>query len=107
MKDAGKGKSFEFFNDAISAPVVVKGRSIKLYRIPEKHEQTLIQQVLDSSVPEECGVSFIEFNGAAVFVGMLQGKLVPCVTTEAAGEEVDLVAAELQRRLERYSQKHN
>jgi hypothetical protein len=102
--DAGGGKARVFADRdfyELGRPVFVNGRSIRLFAIPEKH-RGLIDDVLEKHVPEERCVSFIQFDGAAVFVGMLQGKLVPCVTPDVSTEETDAIAREFQLRLERF-----
>lgn len=106
----GKGKNYAgvgAFIPKLAMPIMVRGRLVRLYRIPEESQERAVRQVLELELPAECGVGFVEYNGAAVFVGMLQGKLVPCMTTEASGPDVEIVAAELQRRLEEYAAEGN
>lgn len=105
----GSGKNHEIIKliPKIAMPVTVGERLVRLYRIPEEFQERLVREVLERQFPAECCVGFVEYNGAAVFVGMLHGQLVPCMTTEASGHDIEIVAAELQRRLEEHAAEGN
>ena len=89
----------------LGAPFIVGGRSIQLFRLEDR---AIIQKVMSTiRVPEECCVSFAQFVKSAVFIGKLEGKLLPVAALKVNDAEVNAIAAELQLRLKRYSAAHN
>lgn len=84
-------------------PVVVNGRSIRIYGWPKKDHQWLFDLVTEkNSVPPELCVAYAQTPKDGVFVGMLQGKLVPFICLDVNKEEIEAIAEEFTRRLKKY-----
>ncbi len=103
---SGAGKTVPFIHPdfhTIGRPVVVNGRSIRIYGWPPGEHQWLFDLVTKrNSVPDERCISYAQTPKGTVFVGMLDGKLVPFIAYDVSTEETVAIAEEFERRLRNF-----
>ena len=95
------------FKYGFAAPINVHGREIQCYQIPKQFRPQLVEANLARFIPPEGGVASYYLEDYTVFIGMLEGKIIPCCTPHISQAEALVVAAEMERRIQQYGSDRN